>query len=148
MYFQLWTEFLPAEKGKTNSNRKLLEFAFLSTRSGLTRFFDNSPTGESKNVSKDLRNYGELFLPDRYPLFYRRAASYKPGTYVYSPRKDQGYGNQSTVLVTRAWALGETLKNEAPENYASMLVSGYQLNVSYLEDVVKREMKSKYGPLN
>ena len=93
-------------------------------------------------MQKDLRNYGELFLPDRYPLFYRRAASYKPGTYVYSPRKD---GNKGTVLVTRAWALGETLKKKIyPENYTSMLVSGYQLNVTYLEDVVKREMKSEF----
>jgi hypothetical protein len=79
MPMTLWTELFIQDK-----KSRMIDFAFLVTRGGLIRFYDNSAPGNAKNISPDLEKYGKLFSNGRYPLFYRRAASYPQGTYVYS----------------------------------------------------------------
>lgn len=79
MPFTLWTELFRHTKNSAD-----IDFAFLATRGGLLRFYDNSNPGESKTILNNLAKYGNLYKQDQYPLFYRRAASYPSGTYVYS----------------------------------------------------------------
>ena len=76
----VWTELsLPQKRNSAD-----IDFAFLATRGGLIRFQDFSPLGNAKTIERDLSKFGGLFTADRYPLFYRRAAGYPPGTFVYS----------------------------------------------------------------
>ena len=89
MPMTLWTELFLQENKSAD-----IDFAFLATRGGLFRFYDNSNPGESKTIENDLAQYGDLYKEDRYPMFYRRAASYPSGTYVYS----QGAGNFRIVF--------------------------------------------------
>ena len=138
----MWAEFFRPEGDGT-----YIDFAFLATRGGLIRYYDNSGPGDRKTI-KNLAKYGDddtisdLYAANRYPLFYRRAATYPPGTYVYS----QSRSENSSFLATRAWSLGEAKTFNPrikPENYATMLISGFQVKSSYLEKIVRKEMESK-----
>ena len=102
------------DKSQTNN----VDFAFLATRGkilakglilywrnsgGLVRFYDNGGRGDSKSIDQ-LKRYGPGFQKNRYPLYYRRAASYPPGTYVFS------HPNHTfkVMMMARAWSLGNT----------------------------------------
>lgn len=139
----MWTEFL-----RPQGDSSFIDFAFLATRGGLVRFYDNSLAGQSKALL-DLAKYGDgdddtnLYSEQRYPLFYRRAATYPPGTYVYA----QARTDYNTFLTTRAWSLGEAktfFPRISTENYATMLVSGFQVKSTYLEKLVRKEIDGKY----
>ena len=85
----MWSEFF-----KPKGDGTYIDFAFLATRGGLVRYYDNSQPGQGKTIQY-LSKYGDddtvtdLYAPNRYPLFYRRATTYPPGTYVYSQSRSE-----------------------------------------------------------
>ena len=87
LLYDVWMTSLPktvwAERTEKRNSADI-DFAFLATRGGLIRFQDFSQLGKAKTIERDLSKFGGLFTADRYPLFYRRAAGYPPGTFVYS----------------------------------------------------------------
>jgi hypothetical protein len=109
----------------------------------LIRFYDNSKLGSSRSLA-DLEKYGKLYSKNRYPLFYQRATTYPPGTTVYSHKNN---GDYTSFLTSKAWSLGESAKFKPkikPENYATMLVSGFQVSYKYLDDLLSKEITGKF----
>ena len=80
------------------------------------------------NVSqfKTKDTYGPGFEENRYPLYYRRAASYPAGTYVYShptnPLNGQGY---TVMMMARAWHLGAGKKSKIEVHFLNYLSRAY-----------------------
>jgi hypothetical protein len=49
----------------------------------------------------------------------------------------------SSYLVARAWHLGEASNfNLSPEEYSTMVVSGYQVKKTYLTNIIQNEINS------
>ncbi|KAF0029714.1 hypothetical protein F2P81_018819 [Scophthalmus maximus] len=81
-----------------------VETVFLGTRSGLLRF--QRYTGIEKRVAKSFLTSTDkenMFTLDHFPVWYRRAAEYPAGQFLYyMPRQDtRGIGETFTELISR-----------------------------------------------
>ena len=72
----VWAEIMKKPKNKTD-----VDFAFLATRGGLVRFYDNGARGDSKTID-ELGNYGPGFQKNRYPLYYRNEFYFSPSSRI------------------------------------------------------------------
>lgn len=129
----MWADYL-----RPSGVTAVIDFAYVLTRTGLLRFYDNSRTGDV--ISMDLLEPYEIgFEKFSYSRLFRIAASYKKGTTVYllNPKDTQKY------LTARTWSLGESENFKPPkfssEHHVAMLTEGYQIQRDYLVDLIRQE---------
>jgi len=129
----MWADYL-----RPTGVTAVIDFAYVLTRTGLLRFYDNSRTGNVVSIDL-LEPYDIGFEKFSYSRLFRIAASYKKGTTVYllNPKDSQKY------LTARTWSLGESV-NFKPSKFSSeyhvaMLTEGYQIRRDYLVDLIRQE---------
>ncbi|XP_043943440.1 voltage-dependent calcium channel subunit alpha-2/delta-4 isoform X2 [Protopterus annectens] len=91
-----------------------IEIAFLGTRAGLIR--SSLFTGAEKRTDKKfltVEDKESIFTMDHFPLWYRRAAEYPPGSFVYSiPFEDIQDSNHNDKVVTASTAVTVTIQQK------------------------------------
>uniref|UniRef100_A0A3B5M9T9 Calcium voltage-gated channel auxiliary subunit alpha2delta 4 n=1 Tax=Xiphophorus couchianus TaxID=32473 RepID=A0A3B5M9T9_9TELE len=116
----------------TSSMDDGVETAFLGTRSGLQRFLRY--TGVEKRVGKSFLTSTDkenMFTLDHFPVWYRRAAEYPVGQFLYYMPRQDTRGSGITFTFSVSCLLYQDIECYVIDNNGFVLISKWRSDVSW-----------------